>query len=511
MINNDKDKVWIGSHGLTLAEVDEILGEGEDLGSLCKSDNINPFARWKPFRVQNVTEFSSFGTQMNAMLIANMGFSIPLVTLNSRSINNPVWEYLKPRGAAYNEWFRKTDFAPLGGTDSTKYGYYHYADYPLSADWPDSVNNMSSLVFELRVDTASRESGDGWDPDESVSIFECVGGGNNNYSTYVFALLIVDNDGPSRALVSSGLSVSDVGQSSHNKIIQLSCCSYYAPAAVQEQNVGSVLPQGVFADTEIGHTYDFAWVLADPTAFSGSSRVNNLSTVPPMRSLCMEDDAYGGVNFRNLELKRLDTIDGLTGYITCDLTRILSGGNPVTDSYSSTVYHLFRIDNLRVYLDITNTEWKTINTSTGLVTDRSVVYVEIGPIAGVSSANIYVMPTTTSSQSLATNNYNEIRPSVIDPGSSTYRTYEPTALNCLFDVAKGSTPKTETILLNDPSNTGTGSELPYIYIWVREDDLSDGGVSLSGIAYSDRTKVTQPYEGIEESVILTSKDVYIDE
>jgi hypothetical protein len=208
------------------------------------------------------------------------------------------------------------------------------------------------------------------------------------------------------------------------------------------------------------------------------------------------------INMQNMELKRSDSIIGLTGNITGILTAITSGGNNVTDTYRGNTYRLFRLDNLSVYLDTSETDWQVTNPTTGIVEDRSVVYIKLETI-GVDG-NSYIMTSDTN-----LSNYNSIKPSVVDPGDYQNRSYEPTDMNSLFDVSKGKTPATATIALDNSSNIGTGSTLPYIYLWAPEYQLSGCGVQLSGAAYSDRTKINPPYEGFGDEIIFDTEHIRI--
>ena len=158
-------------------------------------------------------------------------------------------------------------------------------------------------------------------------------------------------------------------------------------------------------------------------------------------------------------------------------------------------YSLYRLYGLSVYLDTSNANWDVVNASTGVVEDRSVVYIELGTIG--ARGNAYIMTSNTN-----LSNYDSIRPSVVQPISEgENRYYEPTLYNRLFDVPKGKTPAIATVALDDPSNTGTEAELPYIYVWLR----AGAEIELTGAAFSDRTRVEEPYSGTGDTIYFESE------
>ena len=126
--------------GITLKEIERVLGDYAcyyqgrlDLGLLCRSGRINPWARHKPFRY-NAKSFPSDAAKENAMKQRNFGFDIgegesaasansPAVCL-SNALSNGLWTYLAPRGEANNEWYRLLDFN----------GYNHGATAPYAVE-----------------------------------------------------------------------------------------------------------------------------------------------------------------------------------------------------------------------------------------------------------------------------------------------------------------------------------------------------------------------------------------
>ena len=169
--DSNNTKLWIGS-GLRIDEIDDVLGEGVgDLGTLCKSSNINAWARYKPFR-NSSKGFSSASEWATAAQAAGYGFGSSLNNLNfSATQDSPSWQVgcLLPRGVGgtYNEPYRQLDFADL--TPSSTYGYDHNAVPPMSIDFPSEIAQGGSY---LTINFDSNVSG--WNANTGISISEVL-------------------------------------------------------------------------------------------------------------------------------------------------------------------------------------------------------------------------------------------------------------------------------------------------------------------------------------------------
>ena len=90
------------------------IGSG-DVGTLCKSPNMNPFARWKPFRY-NSLYLSTPASRLAAAKAMNYGTNIiSCGRVDFATKYTQQWSHLAPRGAngggqGYNEHYRLTDF-----------------------------------------------------------------------------------------------------------------------------------------------------------------------------------------------------------------------------------------------------------------------------------------------------------------------------------------------------------------------------------------------------------------
>ena len=94
----------------TLAVYGGLTVDTRDLGTLCQSAG-NKWSKYKPVRLNSSLNFTDWWKGNDG----NCGFEIPeygtidelFVAMRS---NTPVWNYLKPRGLAYNEPYRLLDF-----------------------------------------------------------------------------------------------------------------------------------------------------------------------------------------------------------------------------------------------------------------------------------------------------------------------------------------------------------------------------------------------------------------
>lgn len=115
-----------------LADVKVVLGETSNhLDDLCKSNAINKWSKRKPVRADVISSPN--------MALYNYGLSIPaagyssLPALLSALDGGYDWEYLRPRGSSYGEWYRLGDFND----------YYHDAVSPISF-----LQNTQITVYE---------------------------------------------------------------------------------------------------------------------------------------------------------------------------------------------------------------------------------------------------------------------------------------------------------------------------------------------------------------------------
>lgn len=97
--------------GISTTLVRTALGEStNDIGTLCRSTNINKWSKWKPIRADNVT-----GIDTGILAGATYGLNISSYgsvasVVSAYGINGGLWAYLMPRGGAVDEPYRIGDF-----------------------------------------------------------------------------------------------------------------------------------------------------------------------------------------------------------------------------------------------------------------------------------------------------------------------------------------------------------------------------------------------------------------
>lgn len=132
-------------YGISIYDVQATIGSGSpDVGSLCRHENINKWAKYKPIRLNKLGLVTD-----SERLLENYGLTIPAAGYGSidamvADLANADWTYLRPRGkgngqGGSNEWFRILDFD----------GYFHGAPAPL---YPlADVNNITATEDTVSV------------------------------------------------------------------------------------------------------------------------------------------------------------------------------------------------------------------------------------------------------------------------------------------------------------------------------------------------------------------------
>lgn len=441
-----------------IADLQSVLGCTGGLGYIIRNANINKWARWKPFRY-NAIKFSSTAARLQAMQSVNMGFGTPPgVSITSQVIQHATWTYLRPRGKSYNEMFRLCDFAPK---DTTTYGYLHNAVCPLKCEWSESLNEKQPFSCTLNVNRAVTDGT--WDSNNNIILSDLFQTSIHlvDLSTYVFALLIVDNDGSGRALASSGVTLSQLSSSSspsHTMLI----ASPESPSAG-----GSVrtIPMLTLAGSR-GHTIQMAWVLAPPSMFSQATVLESFST-SNLVSLELEQ----GIDRKAVQFESYETIAGLQGepYVAPTQLVAMSG---MTDSFQGYTYQLYRLNTLKAYLDVTNASWRKMNAH-GQEVGRSSVVIKLDAIGILNLAYIVTSDVVPSPMMKTLNE----AAAYYDNPDIDMRHYEPGNGNSNGGLYSAAITKAQGTR-NCDLVAETGSVLPDIYIWIRT-SVSSGTNILS--------------------------------
>ena len=218
MIRDNNTILYKGSDGISIAEVNTVLHGGSlDLGVLCRSGNINPWAKYKPFR-NSVKFFKATTTPTaktaaenwyDAMEAAGFGFGSTLNNINfSPQQTCPSWGMYcnLPRGVnnSYNEAYRIFDFTDL--SDSSIYGYNHNAVPPMEVDFP--TTSVSPLEYGISQGGCEIVLGfdrnvSGWDENTCISISNILNNGpaHSSWPQYNLAVLFKNRAGYVNLLV----------------------------------------------------------------------------------------------------------------------------------------------------------------------------------------------------------------------------------------------------------------------------------------------------------------------
>lgn len=124
----------IVSKPVTTYDIGSAIGSASrDVGTLCTHSNINIWAKYKPFR-SSITREATKAEHENANfglgVMNGAKFSLFQNVADIVVSPNTTWQYFKPRGASYNEWYRMLDFNHYRA-DAKAPGYENHtkADY----------------------------------------------------------------------------------------------------------------------------------------------------------------------------------------------------------------------------------------------------------------------------------------------------------------------------------------------------------------------------------------------
>ena len=120
----------LGTTSITTTLVGNTLGvASRDVGVLCSSSLINKWSKNKPVRYNTLSPITE--AQLKEV---NYGLDIKQYTaaeLNNNTIYS--WNYLRPRGGNYNEYYRLGDFR----------GYNHQSTEPLKFEFPNEAKEYT--------------------------------------------------------------------------------------------------------------------------------------------------------------------------------------------------------------------------------------------------------------------------------------------------------------------------------------------------------------------------------
>ena len=126
-----------------------------DLGTLCKADSINKFAKYKPVRYAKFSELTPLERKSTNYGLSCYEVSALVTEMVSSIPTTGKWGYTKP-----NEYYRATDF--LNEDYPTNFGYNHSAKAPASGFknitiYSDEINSLPTYTFNAKFGDSSWE------------------------------------------------------------------------------------------------------------------------------------------------------------------------------------------------------------------------------------------------------------------------------------------------------------------------------------------------------------------
>lgn len=193
----------IPKDNVVVKDVADTLGVGSgNVGTLCKSANINMFSRYKPVRLsanfphKPTLPAGGVNPEYNAAWwqsqIGGCGINIPTLA-SVFDIGSTVWTHLKPRGGAYSEPYRIVDFG----------GYYHGARPPIWSGMTEhlTINKLFQSVYTFAFPLGT--SGD----DRTLGINDI-----GDLGEYYYAVAVMDSR-PASTIITAASKIKDGGSS----------------------------------------------------------------------------------------------------------------------------------------------------------------------------------------------------------------------------------------------------------------------------------------------------------
>ena len=164
------------------SEVGSALGiAGNNLNEVCTSGNINKWAKYKSFRYtvqgnmsEQIRRNARFG--LNPAILASgehfnkLAWDCICGVVQSANNKGGLWEYLKPRGTAYTEYYRLTDFVDVRNQTN---GYKHATSIPITCGVMASSIQKNGDTYELNTGTSA-----------NLDVILSAGGGANNIALW---------------------------------------------------------------------------------------------------------------------------------------------------------------------------------------------------------------------------------------------------------------------------------------------------------------------------------------
>lgn len=189
--------------GITPWEIAQCIGDyrvskfGRDIGLLCTSPNINPYARYKPEDHSTIAPITEAQRKANGY---GFGGTAKTFKAGYSTAQHAVYEYKKPKGGVSSP-FRMLDFD----------GYFHKAASPLSLIFPDKIYSDWANGFSVRANDTGVTN---YDPAYCVKLGDVMVANDDMYvALYIF------KDGNNQWLLPTSVTVNSLSSSAFPQIV----------------------------------------------------------------------------------------------------------------------------------------------------------------------------------------------------------------------------------------------------------------------------------------------------
>ena len=468
--DSNNTKLWIGT-GLRLGEIKDVLNEDTaDLGSLCKSSNINAWARYKPFRNSSKGfEPTSAGASAWASAMTDAGFGFGSAHNNLTfgwNQDSQEWAAFyhnngKPRGVGggYNEPYRQLDFADLNskgsGTGVTTNGYDETIPPPLKINLPSELEQGGSVITVQKDGNVS-----GWNLERGISLNEVLPASLTNYNLAVlfrngsYGNILVMGYTPA-TLGTNGASTVMINGLSTAEGITLPMFdenSAYDHKAIDGDTIKTTVALIPGRNITTGN-YEILYV-------GGSSDTSHQSYNGDLLSLNM----LGGMDSADLTYYIANSIEGATGSI------IIPSAPTVTGTVNGFTYA--RLDNISVQFDKTNAiRWGT----------RTEVHCQFK--IGVSSGAAWYFDSNPTNPPTDADPADMQQP-YFSGSQPIYNSSNDSTINYFVDVPTGGTTVYTATNVMTYNNGNLGQKIRRPYIMISGQTGSTYTVTVSGFMYT---------------------------
>lgn len=389
--NNNWTRLFKGT-GISLGEINSVLQAGmnhPDLGTLCKHNNINIWAKYKPFRNSSIA-FANASAWLTAATTARFGFGSAETDLSyGWNSSSPEWDiaYLKPRGGTYNELYRQLDFVDL--TTSSEYGYDHNAVAPIAIEFDPATGlyqNGSGVRIKLNANANAS-----WNGNTCVSFRDIMPASLSNYK---FAVLLKYKPSWSN-VTTNNLIVSKYGPSSSevsgNYTVNIPFAGIESNDYIYSPLMGEVLSEGNSV-TAVACLVNVTWQPTQEDQNAQWGYCYKYSTDPnepeKYQANVVSLNIADGIDMKNLIFHETDSIRGIKGSISNLNAYKVQSASFGRDG-------IIRIDGITISLNTTECD---INTWGSLDEVYVQLFITFGP-AQAATDNMYVCESQSSSSS----------------------------------------------------------------------------------------------------------------